>query len=81
MSRLLFNPVFFYAQILGILAFALLLGSLALRGRRGGSEKRLSGRSSQLSSFLEREQSKAVALRWRLRTWLLVRAEIGRAHV
>lgn len=74
MSRLLFNPVFFYAQILGILALALLLGSLALRGRRGGSEKRLRGRSSQLSLFLEREQSKAVALRWRLRTWLLVRA-------
>ncbi|TMC04567.1 MAG: hypothetical protein E6J41_24545 [Chloroflexi bacterium] len=70
MRGLLFSPIFFYGQILFVLALALLLGGIATRDARG--TVRAGG--SRLAPLLEREEVRAVALGWSLRTWLWVRA-------
>lgn len=69
MRELLFSPIFFYGQILFVLALALLLGALATR--TGG--RRARGGRARLAPLLEREEARAVALGWSLRTWLWVR--------
>jgi hypothetical protein len=70
MRALLFSPIVFYGQILFVLVLALLLGTLATR--TGG--RRNPGGSSLLTPLLEREEARAVALGWSLKTWLWVRA-------
>jgi Flp pilus assembly protein TadB len=69
MRTLLFSPILFYGQILLVLALALLLGALATR--TGG--RRAPGGRSRLTPLLQREEARAVALGWSLRTWLWVR--------
>jgi hypothetical protein len=70
MRALLFSPIVFYGQILLVLVLALLLGTLVTQtgGRRGRSGP------SRLAPLLEREEVRAVALGWTLKTWLWVRA-------
>jgi Flp pilus assembly protein TadB len=70
MRNLLFSPIFFYGQILLVLVLALLLGALATRS----GERRAPGGRSYLTPLLEREEVRAVALGWSLKTWLWVRA-------
>jgi hypothetical protein len=73
MATLLFSPVFFYGQIVLVLAVALLLGTLLTRSGRprapGASYARL-----RLGPLLERQEARAVALGWTLDVWLWVRA-------
>ncbi len=71
MPSLLFSPVFFYGQILFLLVLALLLGALVTRGRERPAR---TGGRSRLKPLLEREEVRAVALGWSLKTWLWVRA-------
>ena len=70
MRSLLFSPIFFYGQILSVLVLALLLGALVTRGRERPDR---TGRRGRLKPLLEREEARAVALGWSLRTWLWVR--------
>jgi hypothetical protein len=70
MRSLLFSPIFFYAQILFVIVLALLLGALVTRD---GAARRPGGRT-RLTPLLEREEVRAVALNWSLKTWLWVRA-------
>ena len=69
MRTLLYSPIFFYGQILFVLALALLIGAFATR-----DGTRRAGRSpSLLAPLLEREEARAIALGWSRRAWLWVR--------
>ncbi len=70
MRALLFSPIFFYAQIVLVMVLALLLGTLIV-GR--GEGKPRGSKPSRLAPLLEREEMRAVALGWSLRSWLWLR--------
>jgi hypothetical protein len=70
MRALLFSPILFYGQILFVLVLALLLGALLTRD----GAARIPGGRTRLTPLAEREEVRAVALGWSLRTWLWVRA-------
>ncbi len=71
MRSVIFSPLFFFAQIVLILALAAFLGA-NLAG--WSSRRRLSPASNQhLRSYLERERSRAFALGWSERAWWILR--------
>jgi hypothetical protein len=72
MASFLFSPVFFYGQILLVLAVALLLGTLLTRGGRARPAGSGAPRS-RLAPLLERQEVRAIALDWSLSTWLWMR--------
>lgn len=71
MQSVIFSPLFFFAQILLILAVAAFVGA-NLAGWK--SRPALSPRASRrLRGYLEKERSRAIALGWSERTWWALR--------
>jgi Flp pilus assembly protein TadB len=71
MRTLLFSPLVFYGQIVLVLALALLLGA-AVAGRQAPANR---GTRTQrrLRPLLDRQEARAIAMGWSLRTWMTLR--------